>query len=130
MPSQTVYGLSGPMYTVLGVVLGALLSGCISLLHLYISNHFQNRRHMREIMFRAAVDSWKQDAAIKAEKLKAGLPFQEPAPLDHYIIHLVKLSEVMDDGDMTVDNIADKIKRVRSVTAAAAKALKATEGIN
>ena len=72
----------------------------------------EERRQRRELAINTAIANWKSDTEsirLRAEQGIDGVV----APLDHYIIHMVKLSDLIERKNLTEDDISDELKRIR-----------------
>jgi hypothetical protein len=101
------------------VVLGAAISGlCTAITALgvvWITKRSDERRHLREIILRTAIENWKVvDQAAKESRAQR-------LPLDVYIIHMLKFAEIITKKHITVDDIEKNDRESALVIAAAIK---------
>lgn len=87
-----------------GVAIGALPSLIIS----FINRRAEDRHHFSELVFKAAIESWK----FIGEKSTV----QYILPLEHYIIHTAKMCEFALSGEkVTPETIVLRLKEVDAV---------------
>ena len=66
---------------------------------------------MRELVVNAAIESWKQHVSAAVAKNIA----VRIMPLDTYIIHMIKFSELILDKKINASNIEEKLAEVTKV---------------
>jgi len=108
----------------LSAALGGSLVGLFNFFTNLVNKKSEERRHFREILFSAALSNWKEDRDALLNFRKEGYKV-ELSPIDTYIIHLMKLAEVLKDENLTSENIAAKLDEVLAVSNAATDHLKA-----
>lgn len=87
-----------------GAVIGALPSLITSL----VSRRAEDRRHFNELVFNAAIESWKFTAEKSASR--------KILPLEHYIIHTAKMCEFALSGEpVTPETTAQRLKEIEAV---------------
>jgi gas vesicle protein len=95
-----------------GTLTGALLGSLSTLLITFLNKRSEERRHIRELVIKGAIENWKQHHDL----LRAsGRPFTAQ-PLDTYIIHMLKLSEVLLNDEITSENVLEKIEKIEELT--------------
>ncbi len=99
-------------------LIGGGLVGIFNFATNLINKKSEERRHLRELMFNAAIENWKQANELAIVKSKAGYKVNI-APLDSYIVHMIKLSEVLIGDTLSKENIREKLKEITSVTSEA-----------
>jgi len=102
-----------PWLPVVSALAGGGLVGIINLVTRWQDRKSEERRHIRELMFKTAVEEWKQHSTFVIElmKMKTGKKIAAE-PLVTYLVHLIKLSEVLMEGKTTKDNISQKLTEV------------------
>jgi len=98
----------------LGTALGALASGATAIFITHITKRSEERRQLREIAFKTAINNWDYVCKLSAQYGVATLP------LEVFIIHMLKLSELLTSGDVTEENLVAKLQEVRRFTEIAA----------
>ena len=102
------------------VILSAIVSGLCSAITaigiVAFTKRSDERRHLRELIMRTAVENWKLVTQIAHE---SKLPLM---PLDVYLLHMLKFSEILLTKNITPDEIDEKIRDVNTVVERAAKA--------
>lgn len=87
-----------------GVAIGALPSLITSL----VNRRAEDRRHFNELVFNAAIESWK----LTAEKSSSRIIL----PLEHYIIHTAKMCEFALSGKpVTPETTAKHLKEIQAI---------------
>ena len=94
----------------LGTALGALASGATAIFITHITKRSEERRQLREIAFKTAINNWDYVCKLSAQYGVATLP------LEVFIIHMLKLSELLTSGDVTEENLVAKLQEVRRFT--------------
>ncbi|MGO8931859.1 MAG: hypothetical protein ACLQU3_33815 [Limisphaerales bacterium] len=108
------------LFTLAGTIVGATGSFLIT----YLNRRFDDRRHLREIAIKTAVQYWEAD--IELAKLRGELTHSNVrvAPLDSYIVHMLLLAELVSDKRITGENVTAELRRIRSISHAAAESEK------
>lgn len=115
MPTEIPYWV--PFATALA---GGGLVGIINFAKDWLNRKSEEQRHLRELMFNAAVENWKQACAFAIEQGKMGHNSQI-APLESFIIQMMKLSSVLMREPVTKENITDKLKELKDFSDTVAK---------
>lgn len=101
---------------IVSALAGGLLVGTINFAMRWQDRKAEEKRHSRELIFKAAVEEWKQNCTLSIEILKMNKGQKvEIEPLVTYLVHLLKLSEVLLDGKTTKENISHKLTEVNEV---------------
>jgi hypothetical protein len=95
--------------TVIGAFVGAGVAGIIGLVGQWFARRSEERRQLRQLVIQAAVENWKLAAG------KGG----ELYPLDSFILHMLKLVEVLELRHLTPETVRQKLREVHSVSRAA-----------
>jgi len=99
--------------TLIGTLAGAIIGFLSSFIITWVTKKSEKRKHFRELVIKAATESWSQTLqSLKGQNATVD-------PFDLYIIHLLKLSQVVLDEKITPDNVVEMLKRVDAVTAKA-----------
>jgi hypothetical protein len=94
----------------LGAAIGALASGATAVFITHITKRSEERRQLREIAFKAAVENWDYACKLSAQ-------YRAPTlPLDVFILHMLKFSDVFTSGYVTEKNLVAKLQEVRRFT--------------
>jgi hypothetical protein len=94
----------------LGTFIGALSSGATAIFIMHITKRSEERRQLREIAFKTAIENWAYVGKVAAQHGVGMLP------LEVFIVHMLKLSEVLTSGDVTEKNLAAKLQEVDRIT--------------
>jgi len=93
---------------------GGLLVGTINFAMRWQDRKAEEKRHFQELIFKSAVEEWKQNCTLGIELMKVGKK-TAVEPLVTYLIHLIKLSEVLMAGKITKENLSQKLTEVSEV---------------
>ena len=104
--------LSPAELAVLGTLGGAILGGLFTTLIAFINKRTEEKRHFRELIFKSAVEEWKQHNIMSIEAMKAGRKVAME-PLLTYIFQLMQISEKLNSGELTKENVLQKLTEVR-----------------
>ena len=96
--------------TLLAAAIGALSSGVTAVLILLITKRSEERRHLRELAVKAALENWQ---AVSNAAVQAGQPRM---PLDVFLVHMFKLAEALSSRDLAADTLASKLRDVQRFT--------------
>jgi hypothetical protein len=96
--------------TLLGVIIGGLLTSIPTIITFWVGKRSEERRHLRELSFQAAIDNWKHIS----ESAK-NLPGAVVEPLDVFLFHMLKLSEVATRNGLTPDTVAERVREVQEI---------------
>ena len=106
-----------------GVALGALISGGFMFWSQTLTRRSEERRQRRELAINTALAQWKNDVEtvrFTAEKGVGG----SVAPFDHYIIHMLRLTDLLECKSLTEKEIAVELKKIGKATRDAFEAAK------
>ncbi len=103
-----------PWFPVVSTLAGGGLVGIINLAMRWQDRKSEESRHLRELIFKTAVEEWKQHCELAIETMKAGKK-TVIEPLVTYLVHLMKLSEVLIDEKITKENLSQKLTEVSEV---------------
>ncbi len=120
MPEKTLSEQLLPWAPYIGTIGGALVTGLFALGFTFINKKSEERRHLRELMFNAAVENWKHNNIAAIELMKAGNKVAL-MPLDSYIVNLLTLSRTLLDSTLTKDNIKTKLQEAYEISEEADK---------
>ena len=102
--------------TLLGVLIGGLLTAIPTIITFWLGKRSEERRHLRELAFHAAIDNWK----YVSEQAK-GHDGAVIEPLDVFLFHMLKLSEVATRDGLTPDTVAARMREVSEIVHRASK---------
>jgi hypothetical protein len=104
--------------TVLAAGVGAIVAGGISALNTWFIRQSEERRQIRDLAVRAAIEEWKHHAEL-AEKHG-----RTTHPLDLYLIHSMYFVQALDGSLRTKDQIRSHLRKVFDVTDTAYQEIK------
>jgi hypothetical protein len=88
---------------------GVLITSIFNALNTRSAQKSEERRHHRELIIKAAIENWKEvNEVLKASQRKGAIP-----PLDDYILHMLKFSELVLDENLESSNIEKKLIELR-----------------
>ena len=95
---------------------GGALVGAINFAMRWQDRKSEEKRHLRELVYKSAVEEWKQHStfAVEVMKMKTGKKIAME-PLVTYLIHLLKLSDALIDGEITKENLSRKLTEVSEI---------------
>ncbi|MBJ6749557.1 hypothetical protein [Geomonas anaerohicana] len=99
-----------PVVSALG---GGLVVGVLNVLNNWLNKKFEEKKHHKELMLSLAVEHWKQSKDLFIQSVHNGRR-ASLQPLDTYIIHMMKLAEVL-GTEITKDELVFKLKEVDEV---------------
>lgn len=106
MPSATILAA-------IAATIGAIVAGGVSALNAWLIRRSEERRQIRELAVRAAIEEWTKHIEI-AEGHRAKIP-----PLDLYLIHAMYFVQALDGSLRTKEEIRNHLRKVHSITDAA-----------
>lgn len=113
--------LDAPTAAVLGAIVGGGVAGLIAAISQWLTRRSEERRALRQLVMQAAIENWKHTAeAAKhiAASQRGGVTVY---PLDGFIIHMLKLVEVLDAHRITPEDVRRIMREVQAVGDAAAE---------
>src|SRR5206468_1734238 len=96
--------------TLIATAIGALSSGTTAIIILLINKRSEERRQLRELAMKAAVDNWRYACEVADQYRVPKLP------LDVFVVHMLKLTEALASRTLTADNLAAKLQEVQRFT--------------
>ena len=100
---------------IIGSLGATLITGLIAIGVTWINKRSEERKHKQQLIIQAAIANWNRDYDIAKEHQKAGHQVRL-TPLDIYLIHHMKLVEVLMDPKITISNIDEKLSEVENMT--------------
>jgi Na+-transporting NADH:ubiquinone oxidoreductase subunit NqrC len=108
----------GPATLAIIVAVSSLAGVIVTSIFNYLNNRearrSEERRHQKQLIIQAAIENWKQQIEVYK-----GIPQVSIPPLDAYIIHMVKFTELILEGDLTIVNFKAKMDEVTNLSKAA-----------
>lgn len=116
---------------IFSAVSGGLLVGIINWRINKTNKEFDERRHIREIksleerhfkelMIKTAIDSRQQDVDFAIDQSKKGQRCTV-VPTEAHLVYSIKLAEIFLSGELTKENLANKLKEIHEFTDIAQK---------
>src|SRR5437667_11638425 len=101
-----------PTATVIGALVGAGVGGLVTLFGQWLARRSEERRQLRQLVMQSAIENWRyvSEAAAQAGARRY--------PLDAYILHMLKLMELLEIRHLTPELVREKLREVHSVTLA------------
>ena len=95
---------------------GVAVGSTFTLILTCLNRRFDDRRQLRELAIKTAFDYWQSDyehAKLVGERTHTTI---KVAPLDTYIIHMLKLAELVSNRSITADNVEAELRSIREVS--------------
>jgi len=112
MPEKSLLTELLPWAPIIGVLGGASVTGFIAFGINLVNKKYEEKRHFQELIYKSAVEEWKQHNVMAIEAMKTGRKVKME-PLLTYIFQLMKISEKLTDGKLTKENVLQKLTEVR-----------------
>ncbi len=111
-------------FTLAGSVIGAASGVAIA----FINRRFDDRRHMRELAMKTAIQHWEKAAEFGIQRSgQTGIKESMPS-LDAYIVHMVQIAELVANKRLDASNVEAELRSIRAVSRAAIQAGAPEEG--
>lgn len=110
-----------PLITAASALLGAAIGSLASVWSTLVTKRSEERKHLRELIFRTALDHWREDRALAKYKIERNptQPISMP-PLADYILALNQYGRLL-DRHLSAEELRvelEKIKELDAVTSA------------
>jgi hypothetical protein len=96
----------------LSALAGVVVTSFFNLLTARITQRAEERRHNRDLIIKAAIENWKYRTDM-VHKQTGRLRLY---PLDTYILHMLKFSELCLDKNVDASNVQVKLKELEELT--------------
>jgi hypothetical protein len=93
-------------------LVGVLVTSYFNLRTTQLTKESEERKHQKEIVINAAIENWKQTAALAQH---SGLNIRLE-PLDSFLVHMIALSNVIFDPATNAENLQSRMSEVRNLT--------------
>lgn len=100
---------------VVGISLSSVITAGTAIAVTWITTHSAERRHRREILFNAAIESWKKEWELGDKLAEQGAKV-EMSPIDSHLIHMSNFSDALLDGKLTTENMKEKLEKIYAVS--------------
>jgi hypothetical protein len=119
IPAQ-VMQIDAATATVIAAIVGAGVGGFVTLFGQWLVRRSEERRHLRQLVVQTAIENWRftSDAT---ERLAASGYRVDRYPLDSFVLHMLKLSEILNERRITPELVREKLREVYAVTEAASE---------
>jgi hypothetical protein len=111
------------LITASAALLGALVGTCGTLFVTWISKRSEERRHLREITTRTAVEYWAKRHEMVLAHPTPGESYQL-MPLDGYVVHLVALSKLLEGSNLSEESAVQILRKAQQITEACDKEIR------
>ncbi len=112
--------------TVIAAIVGAGVGGFVTLFGQWLSRRSEERRHLRQLVIQTAIENWRFTSEA-AEKLAATGYHVERYPLDSFVLHMLKLSEILEERHITPELVQKKLRELYAVTRAASEEIRSQQ---
>ena len=104
---------------IIGGCAGAIVSAIASVVNTWRIQGSEERRQLREITMNAAIENYK--TSFEIAKLKGELTGtrQSFPSLDVYVIHMLKITELVSSKTLSAANVGPELAKIRAITKAA-----------
>lgn len=91
---------------VVGIGIGAIIGASTSLLVAWITRRSEERRHYRELGVEIALAKFKQHQELAQQIANASGKVAEIPPFNQFLLHSIRLMEIISDHRLNADQIA------------------------
>lgn len=99
-------------FVLIGTLGGALVGALSGLVATWISKIYEDRMHKRALVINAAMENWKKAIELAlAQKREISIN-----PVDDFIIHMMKFSELILEKKITEANVIQKLSEIEKIT--------------
>lgn len=109
-----------------GVALGAIISAGFMFWSQSLTRKSEERRQRRELAINTAIANWTCDREECRDMNNRGIK-TAVAPLDHYIVHMIRLSDLVSRENLTEEEIAAELGKIKKATSKVFEAAKAED---
>ena len=115
-----------PWIPVISALGGVLATGLITYLLNRTNKKSEEKKHLQTLLINTAVEDHKQACLVAQGQAERGSKVII-APLDNYIINMLKLAELLNQKEVTPEKVIANIKETDKVLKAANNAIKELE---
>jgi len=115
--SITVYS------AVIGGAAAAIFSGVFAIWNNWLTRRSEEQRALRELAMKMALENWKERREMAKFIGEKTQQTQYIPPVDVFIIHMLKVSELVCSKKLTPENVGLELTEIWKITNAAAKAM-------
>lgn len=96
---------------IIGAAVGSGVTGVFGFITIQLQRRSEERRQIRELAVRAAIENWTRD--FELAKLRGGALLQ---PLDIYLVHAMHLVAALDGSLKTTEEIRAHLRQTLAMT--------------
>lgn len=104
--------MTSEMILLIGTLGSGIIAASAALLGNWMNKRSEERKHYRQLIINAAVENWKHVAQSLLDHGVRG----SFLPLDDYILHMMKFTELMIDQKLDESNLEQKLNEIRAFT--------------
>ena len=104
--------LSVQELTIVSTLAGTFIGSFFTFLVMWVSKHYEERKHFRELMIHVASEHWKHTTTTTATRPEGGWV----QPFDVYLISMLKLSKLLSRKHLTPEKVLEIIKETEEMT--------------
>lgn len=93
----------------IGTLGGALIGFLSSIITIWITKHYEDKKAYRHILMETGLKNW--EGAKELSKAQGGLLY----PLDSFIIHQSKLIKLIEEDNLTKENLRQMLEESREL---------------
>ena len=112
--------------TVIAAIVGAGVGGLVTLIGQCLTQRSKERMQFRQIVMQAAIKNWRVSNEEASKYIEAGHKVTR-YPLDTFILHMMKLTELLNQRNVTPELVKAKLEEVKAVTAIAVEHAERTD---
>ena len=95
-------------------LLGVIVTLFFNLRTARLTKESEERKHQKELVFKAAIENWKQTAELNRQARRPG----RLMPLDVFLVHMVALSDLLFDPKLSPDMLKTRMAEIEKLTLA------------
>jgi len=99
---------------VVGTLGGALIGSFSTIIITLITKNSEERKHFRGLVINTAFESWK--SRVEMAKIQSSHHNVQILPLDNYIVHMLKISELVFSKKINKENIENILKEADEIS--------------
>lgn len=107
---------SAPVIAAIAALIGAGVAGFLQLLSQWLTRRSEERRQFRQLVVQTAIENWRfcSDLAVKEAEANPGTR-NEIHPLDTFLLHMIKFSELLDERHLTPEVVRTKLQEAQAI---------------
>ena len=107
---------------IIGASVGSGITGLFAIFSIHLQRRADERRQIRELAVRVAIENWKHSFEIA--KARGAATSVSVSPLDTYLVHAMNLVKALDGRIRTPEQVAVLLKEGYALTGAVSEEVK------